>query len=93
MSKPKLIFGDDNGSCSLWDITLAERDNYLLRMDDLEYGDASKDLSEKELKQQLEKLENEFYSHRIKIDTDENGYVPDYVEYLATVFGLETDSN
>lgn len=85
MSKIKLICGDDNGSCSLWDITLAEYEDYRERLNELEEEDNKE--------AQYEKLEKEWRGHEIKIDTQEYGYIPDYVMYLAEELGIDTDSN
>lgn len=82
--KPKLIFGDDNGECSLWDITLGEYEMYRKRID-AAYSDGND--------RKGEKLEGELNSHLIKIDTEENGYVPYWATYLAKTFGLDTESN
>lgn len=84
MTKPKLIFGDDNGECSLWDITLGEYELYRKRID-AAYDDNND--------RKGEKLEAELNSHRIQIDTHENGYVPDWATYLAKVFNMDTESN
>lgn len=83
---PKLIYGEDNGYCSLWDITLSEYDLYRDRLAKLEYGsDEDKD--------KYDELEKELDSHRIVIDSEEYGYVPDYVTYLAKIFKFDVDSN
>lgn len=86
MIKPKMIYGDDNGFCSLWDIDLQEYEDYRDRIDTL-YGDGKED--------EAEALETELDGHRIPFDEFqyENGYVPGYVGYLAQVFGIDTDSN
>lgn len=78
-----LIFGDDNGSCSLYDMTLAEYTEAREKCDEAEENDGDFDEVWGEL----------IESRRIKIDTHEHGYVPDYVTKLAEIYGFETESN
>ena len=84
--KPKLIFGDDNGFCSLWDIKLGKYNLYRERIDKA-WGNGND--------KKAEALEAELESHRIIINefAYEDGYVPSYVGYLAAAYGIDTESN
>lgn len=84
MKKPKMIFGDDNGECTLWDITLGEYNHYRERID--KAYDIGKD-------DKAEQLEEELESHKIEHDFYEHGYVPDYMVYIAKVYGIDVESN
>jgi hypothetical protein len=81
---PKLIFGDDNGFCSLWDIDLETYNDYRERIEQLE---------SEERDEECQKLETEFYDHKINISTEEEGYVPDWATYLAECFKIDVESN
>lgn len=87
MRIPKLIFGDDHGECSLWDISLAKYNVYRERIDRAYDQDAD---------DQAEKIEAELETHKIPwrdMMKYEHGYVPDYAGYLAKVFNLDVESN
>jgi hypothetical protein len=77
-----LVFGDDNGFCSLYDMTGKEYDKWEERLnncDDEEQEDILlTELHEKEIKV------NEF---------DEVGYVPAYVVQLGKKYGFDVRSN
>jgi len=75
-----LVFGDDNGSCSLYDLTLAEYEEIRKRADDAGadgFDETFKEITDKE----------------IYIDTEECGYVPDYVVKLSKIYGFDVESN
>lgn len=72
MAKPLLLFGDDNGQCSIYELTL---DQYQKIVE-----------TEADPNPILDKF-------RVKIDTAENGYVPDWAAKLAEIYGFETESN
>lgn len=77
-----LVFGDDNGSCSLYDLTLEQYNEICKRADEAENngGDFDEVFAEIEAKE-------------IKVDTYDHGYVPDYVVKLAEIYGFEVESN
>lgn len=83
MRKPKFIFGEDNGYCSLWDITKEEYESYRERLNNITDDD------------EFDKVEKEWLRHEIRLNDFEHecGYVPGYVGYLAEVFNIEVDSN
>lgn len=73
-----LVFGDDNGACSLYDLTLKEYQEIRSRADEAEdFDEVFKEITDKE----------------IKVDTDECGYVPDYVVKLSKIYGFDVESN
>lgn len=85
----KLIYGEDNGSCSLWDITLEEYNDYRRRLDEIELEDKNGYKSKA-----YRDLEKEFYSHEINLrNTENDGYVPDFAVYLAKILNIDTASN
>ncbi len=86
MKIPKLIYGEDNGYCSLWDITLGEYNHFRERIN--KAHDIGKD-------DKAEELEKELASHEIDVPEFkyEFGYIPDYAGYLAKVFKIDVDSN
>jgi hypothetical protein len=72
MTKPVLLFGDDNGFCTIYHLT---EQQYLQILD--EYEDPTEELKR----------------YEVKIDTKEDGYVPDWATKLADIYGFETKSN
>jgi len=76
-----VIFGDDNGSCSLYNMTGAEYDEWSDKL-----ADAEDDDQEEALLSQLKEKE-------IEITELEVGYVPEYVMQLAKIYGFEARSN
>lgn len=80
-NKKILVFGDDNGSCTLYNLAQDEYDEIMeryARADDTKAGNILDELKDKEIS-----LE----------DSPSFGYVPDYVVKLAEIYGFEIDSN
>lgn len=80
-SQPLLVFGDDNGSCSLYKLTLEQ------------YEGLRDKLNEAETDDEEQKYLDAIDSFKIDIDFGDAGYVPDYVVKLAEIYGFDYDSN
>lgn len=79
-----IVYGDDNGSCTIYDLTLKELNRYRERINTAYDNDDEP---------HAEELEAELEEKKIPINSFENGYVPDYVVELSRIYGFETDSN
>jgi len=79
-----LVYGDDNGSCSLYDISLKEYNEKRNKIDEAE-NDEKDEL--------VDTLWEELESHKIDIIAYEHGYVPDYVVELGRIYGFDVESN
>ena len=83
MSKQKLlVFGDDNGFCSLYAMSLAEYNEIRDRADEAEANGG-----------EFDEVFKEAEDKKINITTMEHGYVPDYVVQLSKIYGFDVESN
>ena len=79
--KPLFVFGDDNGFCSLYQMTKEEYDLVVEKAHNSSDDDFDKIWDE------------EIDSKKIDIDCNEYGYVPDFIVKLSKIYGFDVGSN